>query len=191
VTSRLRHLQAQTFLARPPRELPDGAAVLILAPDLQVRAQTSQTEAYLRALVPPDDDRQPIPAGAYNVGAQLIANEAGVDDHPARARVHLKDGVWLSLRASRMATHPGEPGEIAVTIEAASGLERMGVFARACGLTPRETELLTALASGCDTRQLAARLYVSENTVQDHLKSIFAKTGARNRRMLMAHVFGS
>lgn len=190
VTERLRRLQAETFLAQLPPSLPEGAAVLVLAADLQVSAQTAQTEAYLRALVPPDGDRPPIPAGAYNVGAQLIANEAGIDNHPARARVHLKDAAWLSLRATRMAGPSGNTSDIAVTIETASAVERMGVFARAFGLTVREAELLAALAGGSDTRQLAADLYISENTIQDHLKAIFAKTGARNRRVLLARALG-
>ncbi|MBV9168889.1 MAG: hypothetical protein JOZ81_02245 [Chloroflexi bacterium] len=49
---------------------------------------------------------------------------------------------------------------------------------------------MLALAGGSDTRQVAAELYISENTVQDHLKSIFARTGARNRRVLMARALG-
>jgi DNA-binding CsgD family transcriptional regulator len=190
VTDRLRQLQAATFLNQQPPEIPQGTAVLVLAPDLQVRAQTAETERYLRALVPPDSDQQPVPAGAYNVGAQLIANEARVDDHPARARVHLKDGAWLSLRAARMAG-PAGSGDIAVTIENVSALERMGIFNSAHGLTPREADLMAALAAGSDTRQLAAELCISENTVQDHLKSIFAKTGVRNRHVLMARARGS
>jgi DNA-binding CsgD family transcriptional regulator len=190
VTDRLRQLQAQNFLAPPLPIVPEGAAVLVLAADLQVRAQTPQTQAYLQALIPPDGDRQPVPAGAYNVGAQLIANEAGIDNHPARARVYLKDAAWLSLRAARMAGLSGNTGDIAVTIETATAAERMGVFARAFGLTVRETELLAALAGGTDTRQLAAEMYISENTIQDHLKAIFAKTGARNRRVLLARALG-
>jgi DNA-binding CsgD family transcriptional regulator len=190
VAARLRRLQAQTFLAQPLPNLPRGAAVLVLAPDLQVRAQTPHTEAYLRTLVPPEEDRQAVPAGAYNVGAQLIADEAHVDNHPARARVHLRNGVWLTLRAARMAGPSTSDGDIAVTIEPASALERMGVFARAYGLTRRETELVAALTAGFDTRELAAQLYISENTVQDHLKSIFAKTGARTRRVLIARAVG-
>jgi DNA-binding CsgD family transcriptional regulator len=191
VTDRLRNVQAQTFLTQLPPNLPEGTAVLVLAPDLQVRAQAAHTEAYLRALVPPDGDRQPVPAGAYNVGAQLIARELGVDSHPARARVHLKDGAWLSMRAARMVGAAGNAGDIAVTIELASAVERMAVFARAHGLSRREAALLAALARGADTRQLAAELYISENTVQDHLKSIFAKTGTHNRRILMARALGS
>jgi DNA-binding CsgD family transcriptional regulator len=65
------------------------------------------------------------------------------------------------------------------------------VFARAFGLSSRETELLDHLVAGGDTRDLAQRMFVSEHTVQDHLKSIFTKTGSRTRRALLAHALGT
>ena len=191
VTEALRRLQGQGFVSTQAGRPLGGPVVLVLSPDLEVKAQTTETEAYLRALVPPDGNREPVPAGALNVGAQLLANEAGVDDHPSRARVHLSQGGWLSLRAARMAGPVDGQGDIAVTIEASSGAERIDMFGRPHALSPRESELLAGLARGADTRQLAAELYVSENTVQDHLKSIFTKTATRNRRALMARVLGS
>ena len=191
VTERLRRCQALTFTAVQSDQLPQGPVVMVLAPDLEVRAQTAATEAYLRALIPPEGDRRPVPAGAYNVGAQLLANEAGIDPHPPRARVHLRQGIWLSLRAARMAGSEGAVADIAVTIETASPAQRMDLFSRAHGLSPREAELMAALSRGTDTRQLASELHVSENTIQDHLKSVFAKTGTRTRRALIARALGS
>ncbi len=191
ITHALRDAQRRTFditTAAPPRS---GPVVLVLEPDLRVRAQTAETEQYLRVLMPPDAERRAIPAVAYNVGAQLLASETGVDDHPPSARVHLAEGTWLTVRAARMGeTAPADRRDIAVTIESSSPEERSELFARACGLSLREAELLRHLITGADTRQVAQLMFLSEHTVQDHLKSIFDKTGARNRRTLLARARG-
>lgn len=80
----------------------------------------------------------------------------------------------------------GRDAQIAVTVEDSSRPDRTAVFARACGLAARETELLHHLTTGADTRTVAARMFLSENTVQDHLKKIFDKTGTRSRRALLS-----
>ena len=192
LTTALRRCQALTFaLASPPAAVAGpGPVVLTLTADLEVRAQTAETDGYLRLLVPPDADRRPIPAGAYNVAAQLLAAEAGVDHHAPTARVHLGAGAWLTLRAARLG-QTGAADDIAVTIERTPPAERLDLFSRASGLSAREAELLAHLATGADTRQTAAAMSLSEHTIQDHLKSVFAKTGAPNRRVLLARASGS
>lgn len=143
VAEALRRAQARTFDLNAPVTDRRGPVVLVLSPQLEVRAQTEETEQYLRVLVPPDIDRRPVPAGAYNVAAQLLALEAGVDQHPASARVHLSGGAWVTLRAARIGGNSGADTEqdIAVTIEVTSPAERVELFARVCGLTARESEL--------------------------------------------------
>ena len=186
VTTALRRCQAHTFTARQaPAPHGDGPVVLLLSGGLEVRSQTPETQDYLRVLVPPAPGRPPVPAGAYNVAAQLVAREAGVDDHPPLARVHLSDGLWVTVRAARIGQ------DIAVTIEETAPAARLSVFARAAGLSAREAELLGLLVGGADTRQVAARMYLSEHTVQDHLKSIFTKTSVNSRRALLARVLGA
>ena len=106
--------------------------MLLLSPDLRVRAQTAETQDYLRRLVPPDGGQVPVPAGAYNVAAQLLATETGVDPRPPRARVHLTDGLWLTLRAARIgAAGPPAGRDVAVTIETTAPADRAALFARA------------------------------------------------------------
>ena len=191
VTEALRRCQAGTFSIAPPATVRGGPAVLILSPELEVRSQTLESDAYLRLLVPPGADRRPIPAGAYNVAAQLLSVESGVDHHSPTARVNLAAGVWLTLRAARIGTTlPVADQDIAVTIEASTPAERMTLFARACGLSAREHELFAHLVAGADTHDVARQMFLSESTVQDHLKSIFLKTGTSNRRTLLAKTVG-
>ncbi len=124
-----------------------GPVVLLLSADLHVLGQTPSTGEYLRVLVPTAGE--PIPAAAYNVGAQLLANQAGVDAHPPSARVHLTDGRWLTLRAAIV----GTDHTVAVSIEHSSPADRLSIFARAYGLSDREQEFLPRhLAAGSDTR---------------------------------------
>jgi DNA-binding NarL/FixJ family response regulator len=49
------------------------------------------------------------------------------------------------------------------------------------GLTAREAEVLTLLASGLSNAEIAQRLYLSNATIKTHINRIFAKTGARDR----------
>jgi DNA-binding CsgD family transcriptional regulator len=191
VTPALRRATARNFISSSSPDRPRlGPMVLLLSADLAVRGQTPDTEMYLRLLVPPPGDRAPIPAAAYNVAAQLLAVEAGVDAHAPSARVHLSDGVWVTLRAARLGDADGD-SDIAVTIEETTPGQRVSLFARASALSPREREVLGHLVSGSDTRQLAEDLFISEHTVQDHFKSIFAKTGVRTRASLLSRVLGN
>ena len=113
--------------------------MLVLSADLQVRSQTPQTMAYLQTLVPAAEGRQPIPAVAYNVAAQLLAVEDGIDSNPPAARVHVSDGVWMTARAGRLdESGPARAQDIVVTLEESSGAERLDVFCRAVGLSARE-----------------------------------------------------
>lgn len=193
VTAAFRRCVATTF-AGPvdDRGKPGGPVVLLLAPDLTVRAQTEPTDRYLRLLVPPDAGHSPVPAGAYNVAAQLLAVEAGIDHRAPWARVHLGSRRWLVLSAARLEDHhPSQPQDIAVTIENCGPLDRADLFARAHGLTRRESDVLGRLAAGDDTRAAARTLQVNEYTLQDHLKAIFAKTGAHDRRTLLTAALGT
>ena len=48
-------------------------------------------------------------------------------------------------------------------------------------ITPRELEILGLIASGLSNREIADKLFVSENTVKTHSSRVFDKLGARRR----------
>jgi DNA-binding CsgD family transcriptional regulator len=49
------------------------------------------------------------------------------------------------------------------------------------GITPRELEILGLVAQGLSNREIAGKLFVSENTVKTHCSRTFEKLGARRR----------
>ena len=61
---------------------------------------------------------------------------------------------------------------------------------REVGLTERESELLAMLPTGMTNRELAAHLYVSENTIKTQLRGLFTKLGVRNRVQAVTLVGG-
>jgi DNA-binding CsgD family transcriptional regulator len=197
LASALRDCQARTFAGPAAAHQRDaGPVVLTLDDRLHIVSRTAASQAWLNVLLPPGHGEQAIPASVYNVAAQLLAAEAGTDSHPAYARAHLTGGFWLAVRAARLSADqgPGAPARdatIAVTIEGASAADRLDLFTRAFGLTAREHQMVALLATGSDTRAMARQLSLSELTVQDHLKSVFAKAGARDRVTLLSRALGT
>ena len=186
----LRQALLRTF--ETPSILPaDGPAVLLLTDDLAVIGRTDPSERYMGALLPAEAGAMAIPAAAFNVAAQLLAVEAGVDDRPAHARVHVPGGSWMTTSAARITATTAAGPTIAVSIEPTPPAERADLYGRVAGLTARETEVLDTVVAGPDSRQAARILAISEHTLQDHLKSIFAKTGAGSRRSLVARATGA
>lgn len=186
VTTRgLRAAVARTFVDQGGQFTPIGPAVVVLDPDLRVRTQTEGAAATLLQLNPPDEPMAPIPAAAYNIGAALIAHEEGVPIGPVWSRLHLGGSRWVTVRASRLGD-----GDIAVSIEPSTTAERMDLFARAHGLSVRESQVLTMLGTGLDSRAMAERAFLSVHTVNDHVKAVLAKSGARTRHELLSRISG-
>jgi DNA-binding NarL/FixJ family response regulator len=191
----LRSALARTFVDPSEQLLPLGPAVVILDPDLQVRSQTAGAAATLLQLNPPDEPITPIPAAAYNVAAALLAVEQGVPVGEPWSRVHLGGNRWVTVKADRIArtaldTPDREEQDVAVSIEPSTPTERTDLFARAHGLSARETQVLTLLGDGLSSHEVADRLVLSEHTVNDYVKAVLEKAGARTRQLLLSRALG-
>jgi DNA-binding NarL/FixJ family response regulator len=58
---------------------------------------------------------------------------------------------------------------------------RPATAANSAGLTSREVQVLTLLATGLANSEIAARLVLSDRTVDNHVSAILRKLGVRNR----------
>ena len=192
ITAGLRHCSARQFQAGNGGAAPPHPhAVLVLAENLGIISQTETASLWLELLQSGPRPHQGIPAEVLNVAAQLLAQERGIDAHPAGSLVHVGSGVWARLSATRMNTPADKaPAPIAVTIQDALPAERMAVFERCFALSPRESQLLGLAASGLDTASLARALGIGRYTVQDDFKSLFAKCGVQSRGALVAMAAG-
>ncbi|NMH78601.1 LuxR C-terminal-related transcriptional regulator [Pseudonocardia xinjiangensis] len=107
----------------------------------------------------------------------------------AYLRVRSRTGRWLSLWGSPVDGDPHGGASIVIQPTPASDITEM--LMRMYGLTVREREVLEQVISGRSSREIAGALTISPNTVQDHVKSLFAKFDVRSRGQLVARALGS
>jgi DNA-binding CsgD family transcriptional regulator len=142
----------------------DGPGLVLVAPDGTLLSSTAAGERWL------DELDRPL--------AELRLLAAG----PGRLRMRTRSGGWAVLHASELA------GAIAVIIDEPAPAELAPVLMSAYGLTRQEQAITRLVCRGLSTRELSATLHISINTVQDHLKSVFDKTGVRSRRELVVAI---
>jgi DNA-binding CsgD family transcriptional regulator len=89
-------------------------------------------------------------------------------------------GIWLGIKL----TKPREKiilREVLIPTDVPAPFTLNQPQLDALGITPRELEILTLIAQGLSNREIAGRLFVSENTVKTHCSRAFDKLGARRR----------
>lgn len=87
-------------------------------------------------------------------------------------------GIWLGLRLTR---HTETVIVREVEVPAPASFVRDETRVESLGITPRELEILELIAAGLSNREIAERVFVSENTVKTHSSRVFDKLGARRR----------
>jgi DNA-binding NarL/FixJ family response regulator len=102
------------------------------------------------------------------VQARLVAAVTGAGADPDALAGPVADAQLGAGPARNQAGRPGAPPD---------------------GLTSREAEVLTLLASGLSNAEIAQRLFLSNATVKTHINRIFAKTGARDRAQAVRYAY--
>lgn len=98
------------------------------------------------------------------------------------AVVFISLGIWLGLTLTRPKAAKETdalPTEIAPPV--APSIEPDPAKREALGITKRELEILELIAAGLSNREIAERIFVSENTVKTHSSRLFEKLSARRR----------
>lgn len=125
----------------------------------------------------------PVPAWIHSTAASASQAEQ------ARIRARDRSGRWLVFHASCLRDADGSPHQTAVVVEPAKASEVASLITAAYGLTERELEITQLIGRGLSTAQLATKLYLSQHTVRDHVKSIFTKTSVTSRGELVAKLY--
>ena len=89
-------------------------------------------------------------------------------------------GIWLGLKLTRK-KETVIVREVPVPVRVSEPFVADPARLQHFGITPRELEILEAIAAGLSTREIAAKLFVSENTVKTHSRRLFDKLSAKRR----------
>lgn len=162
----------------------DGPGLVLLAPDGAVAGMNPAAERWLEELGGhPDGSDLPIEIAALATRLRHLEDrQAGLP----RLRVRARSGRWAALHASWLTSQAEET--VAIIIEEAAPAEIAPMIMTAYGLTDRERTITALVCQGQPTRQIAGQLHLTADTVQDHLKSVFDKTGVHSRGELAAAI---
>jgi DNA-binding CsgD family transcriptional regulator len=172
------YLVCEAWLLHDVARLGDPAAVAARLAALAARCEGDLVGAYAAhaaAAAAGDADGLVAAADRFEaLGALLLAAEAATEAAQAlRRHGQRRPAAALGVRAAALA-------------EVCEGARTPGLAApvMVVPLTPRERDIAALAAQGESSKDIAARLYLSVRTVNNHLQSAYAKLGVSGRRQL-------
>jgi len=168
----------------------DAPGLVVLKDDWSVESLTPGVERWLAEL--PDGDweaRGKLPPSVLAVAGRALRTAENPDapGEISLARVLSREGRWMVLHGASLVADGAR--RVAVIVEPAHPARVSPLLMAAYGLTEREQDVTRLVLRGDSTAQIAQALCVSAQTVQQHLKKVFEKTGVRSRRDLVGKVF--
>ena len=170
-------------------ETPDAPGMVVLGDNWQPESFSPGVERWLTDLPDGAWHAGRLPSSVLAVAGRAARGVRGPTDpaEVAVARVLTRSGTWVVLHGVPLAQTG--PLRVAVIVEPAHPARIAPLLMSAYGLTAREQELTRQVLQGFSTTEIAERLVISVHTVQQHLKSVFDKTGVRSRRELVTKIF--
>jgi len=172
-------------------ESPESPGLLVLSSSWEVESATPGVQRWLSDLPGGDWDAGRLPTAVLSIAGRALRSSEGREQpgEVAVARVLTDSGTWIVLHGATLVSTAGP--RVAVIVEPAHPARIAPLLMSAYGLTERERDVTRLVLQGESTAAIAERLVVSAHTVQQHLKSIFEKTGVHSRRDLVGKVFFS
>jgi ATP/maltotriose-dependent transcriptional regulator MalT len=96
------------------------------------------------------------------------------------ALVFVALGIWLGLKLTRHKEIIVEK-RVEIEVPASPNFTLNEARLQELGITKRELEILELMANGMSNREIAEKLFVSENTVKTHSSRLFDKLSAKRR----------
>lgn len=168
-------------------ESPEAPGMIVLDADLDLSSTSPGVDRWLQLLGENDSSSGRLPSAIVAVAARSLARRPDEPPEVAVSRVLTRSGRWLILHGLPLDAGPDR--QVAVIIEPADPARIAPLLMAAYELTDREQELTQQVLQGLSTTEIAAALVISVHTVQQHLKSVFDKTGVRSRRELVTKIF--
>jgi DNA-binding CsgD family transcriptional regulator len=170
---------------RPDDAAAPGLVVLSAANEVElITAPARELFAELRSPVVAGTDETP-PVVVLSLASFTRSRPAAAARQPA-VTVPCAGG-WITLHASLPESRV--EGRVAIVLERLPTQQATTLRLEAHGVTSREREVAALLAQGLSNQEIAATLVLSPFTIQDHVKSIYEKTGVSSRRELVARIF--
>ena len=166
----------------------DAPGLVVITENWEIESATPGVDRWLADLPDGDLAAGGLPSAVLAVAGRALRTAMYPDaGEVAVSRVMSRSGGWVVLHGTSLVSSTSR--RVAVIVEPARPSRITPLLMAAYGLTDREQEVTRLVLQGNSTTDIAEHLFVSPNTVQQHLKSIFDKTGVRSRRDLVGKIF--
>lgn len=166
-------------------EVPDAPGLVMARPDGAITYVSRIAEFWLAQVS--ERHRAPGEPTTHVLAAVLSRARHAGPGQQASARVRLDSGRWLTVSA--WSESPAGEETLVASLSPSRPAALAALVLNGYGLSPRERQIAQLAILGRSYAEIAASLHIQEQTVHDHMRKVFAKTGVGNRVELCTEMF--